>query len=254
MSRVAGEPVSARPTWGRAGRVSIGAGTAAAVGWKLCRDTHRALAVARGRCRLLIVGDRTEADITKLVQGARDGDRNARSTLYEAVYADLRAIAGRASRRNPGSTTLGATALVNEVFLEFERRFPSPPSSMPESRRTFFRSVALAMRSILSDHARADRALKRGGGRSRVGIDAVLAGHADASVDDPRLVLDLEEAVTQLEAYNARWAEVVMHRFYAGRSIADTARMMGRAESSVIRDWALARAWLSRSLEGDADG
>jgi len=43
---------------------------------------------------------------------------------------------------------------------------------------------------------------------------------------------------------------VILLRFYAGRTIAETAELLGVAESTVSNDWRLARAWLHRRMGG----
>lgn len=188
-------------------------------------------------------------DLTRMIQTARDGDDGAKHQLYERLYDEFRQIArGVYGVGRPGDT-LQPTVLASEMFIDFERRFPPPPKDMPESRRTFYRSVALAMRTIVRDHARAREAEKRGGGQRPLVLEESLIARRDLASIDGADLLALDEALESLERYNQRWAEVVMHRFYAGRSIADTASMMERAESSVSRDWALAKAWLKRRLE-----
>jgi RNA polymerase sigma factor (TIGR02999 family) len=191
--------------------------------------------------------------ITLLITNARDGGPNARRRLYDSIYEELRLIARGIPGIRPDQGTLQATVIVNEVFIEFERRFPAPPTNMPESRRTFYRSVSLAMRQVVRDYARAEGALKRGGKRRKLDLRESIVGATSFAGYDPAELLELDAATAALEQYNKRWAEVVMHRFYAGRSISQTAELMQRAESSISRDWALARAWLERRLEGRVD-
>jgi RNA polymerase sigma-70 factor, ECF subfamily len=40
-----------------------------------------------------------------------------------------------------------------------------------------------------------------------------------------------------------------MHRYFAGRSIEETAELMGVGVTTVKSDWQLARAWLRRELD-----
>lgn len=193
----------------------------------------------------------SEKDITRLIAQAREGKTAAQEQLYGAVYDEFRSIARGLTRARGPDATLGATALANEVYLEFERRFPPPPDAVPESRRTFYRSVALAMRSVLRDHARAMDAAKRGGGwKGQELNESVLAAAGNAALD-PGAVLDLEEAVTRLEAEHPGWAEVLIHRYYAGLTIEETARVLEISPASVSRHWALARAWMQEWFKAD---
>ena len=52
----------------------------------------------------------------------------------------------------------------------------------------------------------------------------------------------------QLHAEDARLAEIVQLRYYAGLSIEETAIVVGESESTLKRDWRFARAWLARRL------
>lgn len=193
--------------------------------------------------------DERHDDLTRMIGDARLGDASAKQALYDRIHAELRAIAGRTPRAGRAGDTLQPTVIVNELFVEFERRFPPPPADIPESRATFFRTVALAMRTICRDYWRAQSAKKRGGGVRPVQINEQL----DADSDDLMSAsdfLDLDDALSRLETFNPRWFEVVMHRYFAGRTIQQTAELLNMAESSVSADWQLARAWLRKELTG----
>ncbi|MGP1272054.1 MAG: ECF-type sigma factor [Phycisphaerales bacterium] len=192
------------------------------------------------------MSDSPHKHITRLVADARNGDAVRRERLYDAIYDELRLIARGATKQR---TDFQATELVHELFIEFERRFPAPPAEMPESRRTFFQSVALAMRQIVRDHARAANAQKRGGSRHKLELRDDLLSSGLQSTTAPEALIDLDHALDALEQYNDRWAEVVLHRVYAGRTIDQTASMMSRSASGVSRDWALAKAWIARHIE-----
>jgi RNA polymerase sigma-70 factor (ECF subfamily) len=99
-----------------------------------------------------------QADLTLLLKAAGTGDTGAVKRLYEAVYAELRRVAGASLRREAAGHTLQPTALVNEAYLRLS------PGGGFENRRHFFAAAAEAMRRILVDHARGRGAAKRGGG------------------------------------------------------------------------------------------
>jgi RNA polymerase sigma factor (sigma-70 family) len=63
-------------------------------------------------------------------------------------------------------------------------------------------------------------------------------------------LLELDEALSRLEAQDSRAADVVRLRYFAGLSVAETANTLGVSERTVKRDWAFARAWLFRALSG----
>ncbi len=188
--------------------------------------------------------------LTELIDAARRGGHAEQEELFRAIYDELREMARRIPNVGRDGDTVQATVLAHETFLQFQRRFPAPPSLIPESRATFFRTVALAMRTILRDHWRAKTAAKRGG-KSRPGSlpeEAILPGR-----DDPEAAafIALDDALRRLEAHDERWYDIAMQRFFIGRSIKETADTLGLARSTVAADWKEARRWLRREIAGD---
>jgi RNA polymerase sigma factor (TIGR02999 family) len=102
------------------------------------------------------------------------------------------------------------------------------------------------MRRILVDHARKQKAAKRGGG-AKVTLHEELAADDAIEVD----VLALEEALVKLRQLDERVHQVVELRFFAGLDVAETAAVLGVSEPTVKRDWRFARAWLGRALRAD---
>ena len=109
----------------------------------------------------------------------------------------------------------------------------------------FFGMAAEAMRRILIDHARKRGAKKRGGPNlNRLSLDvAEVAATADLGE-----VMAIDEAIQALTEVNARAAEIVRLRFFAGLDEAATASTMNVSERTVRREWAFARAWLYQRL------
>ena len=103
-------------------------------------------------------------DVTGLLMAWSDGDRAAHERLVEIVYGELKQLAKAYLRREPGNHSVSATALVHEAYLKLvdQRRVQW------QNRSHFFGIAAQAMRRILVDRARADRAVKRGGGQVSV--------------------------------------------------------------------------------------
>ena len=159
------------------------------------------------------------------------------------VYDELRRIAARyISRERPGQT-LQATALVNEAFV---RLAAEQPRSF--ANRTHFLAIAaLSMRQILVQRARARRAAKRGGAPERVTLDEALMADEGQSID----VLALDEALTRLAGLDPEQARIVELRYFGGLTIEETAEAAGVSPATVKREWAMARAWLKRALQGE---
>jgi RNA polymerase sigma factor (TIGR02999 family) len=156
------------------------------------------------------------------------------------VYDELHAIAQHMFRRQHGSHTLQATALVNEAWLRMAGR------GRFEGRSHFLGVAAKAMRHVLVDHARRGAAEKRGGDAQRV----TLATSDGAEIDStPTDVLDLERALEKLEREEPRQARVVELRFYGGLTIQEIAAELGVSHMTVSTDWRKARSWLARELD-----
>lgn len=165
--------------------------------------------------------------------------------LVPLLYDELRALARAHLGRERPDHSLQATALVHEAYLRLLGASQPPWND----RRHFFRAAAEAMRRILIEHARARGRIKRGGNRVRVELrDAHLASEPDLDQ-----LLALDDALRRLEEQDPRAADVVRLRYFAGLSVADTAKALDLSERTVKRDWALARAWLYAALR-DVDG
>jgi len=175
--------------------------------------------------------------------------------LMPLVYDELRRIAARyVSHERPGQT-LQATALVNEAFV----RLAAERARHFNGRTHFLAIAALSMRQILVQRARARRAAKRGGAPQRVELDDHVVAHADAAFPGAALprpddidVLALDEALTRLSAFDADLAKIVELRYFGGLTVEEAADITGVSPATVKRQWALARAWLKRALDGDA--
>src|SRR3954469_19945988 len=146
-------------------------------------------------------GDGTH-NVTELLRAWGAGDVSAPEALVPLVYAELRRQAARALRREGDGHTLQATALVHEAWL----RLDGQHDARWESRAQFLAVAAQMMRRVLVDHARARRALKRGG----AGVQVTL-GHADnaAAPQDEMDVLALDDALSRLAVLDPRKARLV---------------------------------------------
>lgn len=187
------------------------------------------------------VNDPGGSDVTRLLGEIRAGDRSALDRLFPIVYEELRSLAAHVSR-NPNHT-LQPTAIVHEAFLRLAQNDGSWAN-----RRHFFNVAAMAMRRLLIDHARRQKAAKRSGKRERLSFaEGMLAEGISKDASEFDLV-DFEDALAALEARDARQARVVELRFIVGLSVEETAEVLGISTRSVNVDWNLARAWLRRAL------
>ncbi|QDU21925.1 ECF-type sigma factor [Urbifossiella limnaea] len=180
------------------------------------------------------------SDVTRLLEAAQAGDRQAAAELLPLVYDELRRLAAaRMAAEAPGHT-LDATALVHEAYLRLVGGENRPTW---EHRRQFVAAAAEAMRRILVDHARRARAEKRGGDRGRVPIDGL-----PAAATDPTDWAEVDDALGRLAALDAGAAAVVRLKVFGGASVEEAADLLGVSRATAYRDWAFARAWLRDAL------
>lgn len=156
------------------------------------------------------------------------------------VYGHLRKLAARRMRGERSNHTLQPTALVNEVYLKFEKQQVFDV----QGRTHFLALAATAMRQVLIDHARGRNAEKRGGDALFITLDesAAIAGSGEHDM------LDLHRALDKLAILDPLEARVVEMRFFAGLTEEDIGRELGVSERWVREIWAHARAWLRREL------
>lgn len=185
--------------------------------------------------------DRPEA-ITRMLGELRAGSKDAESRLIEAVYPELRRIAGHYLRAERPGHTLQATALVNEAWLQLVGQ----KETDWQDRSHFFAVAAQLMRRILVDYARQKKAQKRDGARQRVELTDGLA------VSEERLdeIILIDEALNRLGEWDPRQCRVVELRFFSGLTENEVAEILGVAPRTVKRDWQVAKAWLHAEVNG----
>jgi RNA polymerase sigma factor (TIGR02999 family) len=187
------------------------------------------------------------ADVTRLLDAAAAGDRQAAAELLPLVYEELRKLAAaRMAAEAPGNT-LQPTALVHEAYL----RLVSPTQQAAfEGRGHFFAAAAEAMRRILVDVARRKGREKHGGDLERIDLDVA----APVAPDQRHDLVALDAALTKLATEDPQAARLVELRHFGGMTIAEAAEILDISPRTADRLWAFARAWLHRELAGtDAD-
>jgi RNA polymerase sigma-70 factor (ECF subfamily) len=179
-------------------------------------------------------------DVTQLLRELNDGDPGALDRLMPVVYAELRRLADSYLRRERTGHSLQPSELVNEAY----RRLVQGQAPDFASRGHFYGVAARLMRQILVDHARSKRSSKRGGDRVRLSFDEVV----DFGEDKAGALVALNDALSELASENARRAELVELRYFAGLTAEETAQATGLTTTTVYREWRLAEAWLRRAL------
>jgi RNA polymerase sigma factor (TIGR02999 family) len=179
-------------------------------------------------------------DITILLNSWTSGAPGALDQLMATVYPELHRIAARHFRDEAPVHTLQCTALINEAYL----RLAKSPAKQWNDRAHFFGFAARVMRGILVDHARARQALKRGG----VLPTLTISDTDSAAPAQEAQILDVNNALDELEALDSTQGRVVELRFFGGLSIEETAEVLGVSTSTVKREWILAKTWIRRRL------
>lgn len=183
-------------------------------------------------------GEDTVTEVTRLLEAAHRGDKQAAAELLPLVYDELRKLAAaKLAHERPGQT-LDATALVHEAYLRLvgEQKF--------DGRGHFLAAAAEAIRRILVEQARRKQAARRGGQRQREDIDP---DQLAAPAPDDEL-LALHEALDRLTEQHPEKAELVKLRYFAGLTADQAAAALGISPSTADRHWTYARAWLRRAM------
>jgi RNA polymerase sigma factor (TIGR02999 family) len=192
-------------------------------------------------------------EVTRLLEALQRGDGAALDALFPLVYEELRAVAHRQRRRWRGDQTLNTTALVHEAYL----KLVDQSRASWESRAHFLATAAKAMRHILINYARDQRAQKRGGGSPKLSLEALgerLGGDVASWDDSTDLLVVLDEALEKLERVNARQSRIVECRFFGGMTIPETAAALGISTASVSRGWVTAQLRLYQHLQNELQG
>lgn len=176
------------------------------------------------------------ANITRLLQEASAGNRQASDALFESVYHELRAIAGAQRRRWSGNETLNTTALINEAYV----RLADQNLAAYRDRSHFFATASKAMRQILINYAERLATAKRGGNPMRVTLTG-LSLRDDHAIEE---LLQIDALLTQLDASNPRHCQVFECRVFGGMTVDETAAALDVSAATVKRDWAVVSAWI----------
>jgi RNA polymerase sigma factor (TIGR02999 family) len=184
-----------------------------------------------GKCKVEIVQDARPRDNGSQADSVNEG--------LEAIYPQLRALAGSWWFREPTDHTLSPTAVVHEAYLALRRSAPDTE----RGRAYFFAAAAQAMRRVLVDHA---RRRSRRPEVCRVSIEGL------AKDEHPQVsVLELDDALCELAREHPRSARGAEYRLFAGMSPAQIVAVLDVSERTVQLDWRFARSFLRARLWGD---
>jgi RNA polymerase sigma factor (TIGR02999 family) len=176
--------------------------------------------------------------VTQLLHEARSGDASALGRLFPLVYDELRRLAESSLRRERPGHTLQRTALVHEAYLRLMGNQPDF-----QDRAHFLGIAARVMRQILVDYAR-----RRNAGKRAAGLQAPLDEALAASVERPASIIQLDDALADLEKHDEAQARLIEMRYFGGLTAEESASALGLAVPVVRRKLRLAQAWLEQEL------
>ena len=180
--------------------------------------------------------------VASLIAAADGGDGAAAGQLFATLYRELHRVAAHQLRIGAPNSTLGATTLLHECYLDL-----SGSAAIFPDRARFIAYASRAMRGLIVDHIRERRALKRGGEFHLTTLNT--------QTEVPIPVMDeitrLNDALAGLEEAEKPLAELVDLKFFCGFSLADIAVMRNVSERTVQRDWQKARLYLHDVLTTD---
>jgi RNA polymerase sigma factor (TIGR02999 family) len=183
-------------------------------------------------------------ELTSLLSTIEQGEPKAAEQLLPLIYDELRKLAAlKLAQEMPGQT-LQPTALVHEAYL---RLVDQNAVQHWDSRGHFFTAAAEAMRRILVESARSKQRLKRGAGATKLPLQESLVIEVDRSHE----LVEIHEALTELEQHDAQAAALVKLRYFAGLEHQEAAAILGISRRAADRLWLLARTWLYRALRSE---
>jgi RNA polymerase sigma factor (TIGR02999 family) len=185
-------------------------------------------------------------ELTRILSAIEHGEPHAAEQLLPLIYNELRQLASQKMGQEKPGQTLQATALVHEAYL---RLVGESPDKHWDHRGHFFAAAAEAMRRVLVERARSKRRLKRGAGAARLELQDSPAIDEDRSQE----LIEIHEALEELERHDAQAAALVKLRFFVGLEHQEAAAMLGISRRAADRLWLLARTWLYRTMNAGSE-
>ena len=184
-----------------------------------------------------------ESTISSLISAAESGDGAATDALFSALYSELHRLARRELARRGAPVSLSVSTLLHEAYLDMSAR---ADVSFPDQAH-FMGYAARVMRSLIIDHARNRRAIKRGGEFEITSLE----NHDVENPADAKELSSISDALDQLAKVDPGLAELVDMKFFCGFSFAEIAALQKLSERTVQRKWEKARIYLHHNIRAE---
>ena len=181
-------------------------------------------------------------ELTTLIRASASGDTVARAALYERAYPELHRLAQSRLFRHGGDAHLAATEILSEGYM----RFVNMGEMLAQDRASFFALASNIMRSVIFDTVRKAQTEKRGGDCDITVLSTAISERV--GIEDSRF-LDVEHAMQQLDAIDARLAQVVDMHFFGGLTFEEIADALSLNIRTIRRDWQKAQLLLQTFLK-----
>ena len=177
--------------------------------------------------------------LDELLERYKAGDKSAFNEIVPLLYKELHALAHHYLRGERSGHTLQTTALVHEAYM----KMAAQSSLTPQNKNHLIGIAAHMMREILVDYAKMHNAAKRGHD-----LQVPLDENVDAAAEESADVLAIDEALKRLSKIDPQQGQIVELRYFGGRTVEETAAVLGISVATTKRDWTMAKAWLAREL------
>ncbi len=179
-------------------------------------------------------------DITLLIQQHHQGKKDHFDQIFNALYLEIKAIAGHQLKAlNPGDT-ITPTALANECYLKMVQLNQIPKTD----KRHFMQYLSKCMRTFLIDAIRAKHSIKRHGA-----VAVTRITHFVGEDDVNLRLIDIERVLDQVEAVDPRLAEVLQYKMIFSMTYKEIGLLMGVSERQIIRQWNQAKTLMLTLIE-----
>lgn len=165
-----------------------------------------------------------------------EGGSQPHFDAVDRLYSQLRLLASEALATQDDPETRHPTELVSATFEELFRSRERPWFD----RHQFFEQAARAMRRLVVRRSR-ERLSSREVPTDLSEVDAVV-------FEREQELVDLDEALAELERVEPRYTRIIELRYFARLSVPEVAELLGVSKSTVEREWRFARAWLMRHM------